>query len=207
MHTEAINQIKKRSTTILKVLNVITWIIIIFFAIYIGLVIWAGFLPAESFHAKSGVAYWSINVNMFGTSGLSTRIPFSILQSFRPEIFQAKTAFIIFTLFSTFTLLPVLLYGIKQVKCILETFIDSYTPFTLSNSNKLRNLAFTIIGYGLFGKLIVNLAVALFVTHRVSITFFEIFDIFIIMCGALVFIISHIFKYGAYLQEEVDTTL
>jgi len=204
MNTNTIEHIQNRSTTMLKVLNVINWGAIIIFLLLIVNIIRAGFFPAESFHVEQGVANWSMRTDK---SNITFLIPFSILQPLSSEMFEAKSAYITYSLFNTLTFMFVLLYGIKQVKDILYSIINSYTPFTIANTTRLRNLAFGIIGYGLFGKLIVNLSVALFVTQIVSITIFEIFNIFSIISGILLLIISHIFKYGVYLQEESDTTL
>lgn len=100
----------------------------------------------------------------------------------------------------------VFLYGLKQIKNVLQSITYSYTPFTIKNAKSLKKLSFIIIGYALLGDLIVNLLITLFVTDIFSVDI-SIFNILGLIIGVLLLIISQIFLHGAYLQEEVDTTL
>jgi len=187
----------------LKVLNIITWGAYILLLAAVVVIIWASFLPQEVFHAERGVAYWLIRID---EAAQRAYIPFNILQAPSTDRIQAKSAFIIFTLFNSLIFMVVFLYGLKQIKNILQSITYSYTPFTIQNANRLKKLSFIIIGYALLGDLIINLLITLFVTDIFSVDI-SIFNILGLIIGALLFIISQIFLHGAYLQEEFDTTL
>lgn len=206
MNSEEINKMKKRSTTMLKILNIVTWGAGIFLFALIILLIWSVFLPQEAFHAEKGVDQWEFGVSPFANISFNSLVSFTILQGLSTDMFEAKTAYIIFTLFNTVTSMVVFLYGITQVKNMLLSVIDSHTPFMSENAVRLRNLSFVMIGYGLLGGLLVNVAIILFVTHIFSMNPLNI-NFSGLIIGVLLLILSQIFKYGAYLQEEVDTTL
>lgn len=186
-----------------KVLNAITVGACIILIALLIVIIWASFLPQDIFHADRGVAHWLIRIDESAQSAL---IPFEILQPISTERFQAKSAFIFYTLFKTLIFMVVFLYGLKQIKNILQSIAFSYTPFTIQNAKWLKRISFIIIGYALFGDLIVNLLITLFVTGIFSIAI-SIFNILGLIIGVLLLIISQVFLYGAYLQEEFDTTL
>src|SRR5699024_4333277 len=133
-------------------------------------------------------------------------VPFSILQPLSTDMFQAKAAFLTFILFSIFIFILVLLYGVKHVKNILLSITEDHTPFLNHNVTRLRNLAYVIISYALVRYFIVNLAIILFVTHIFRINLMNV-SLSGLMVGFLLSIGSQIFRYGAYLQEEYDTTL
>src|SRR5690554_5384170 len=119
MNTEDIKKMKKRSTTMLKILNVITWGAGILLFVLIVLLIWAIFLPQEAFHAEKGIFQWELGVSPFGNISFNSLVSFTILQGLSTDMFEAKTAYIIFTLFNTVTALVVFLFGITQVKNML----------------------------------------------------------------------------------------
>lgn len=206
MNIEAIKKIRSRSKNTLKLMNFISWGAIILLVVSIGLLIWASFLPQEAFHAEKGVANWSLNFAISEQGSANTIVPFSVLQPLSTDMFQAKSAFITFYLFSILTFILALLYGVKLVKSILLSISDNHTPFTNQNAIRFRNLALVIIGYSLLGDIIVNIAIVLFVTHIFNINLMNI-SLSGLIIGSLLLIVSQIFRYGAYLQEEFDTTL
>lgn len=206
MNTEAILQIKRRSRKILTFVNLLIWGACILTLIGIGLLVWASFLPKESFTAEQGIALWSLSVDQNSGGGFFLTVPFRILQPLSPNMFEAKTAFIVYLSSWMITFVSVLLYGMKQVRTILGSIVNSHTPFMRENANSFKKLAVAVIGYSLLGDLILNLAMVLFVTGIFNITLSNI-SISGLVIGLLLLIVSQIFSYGAYLQEEVDTTL
>lgn len=205
MKTDVLNQIKNRVKKIMIIINLIMGGTIVFVVASIGLIIWASFLPQESFQAVKGVAHWLLSVSISDRFSFSTIVPFSILQPLSTDMFHAKTAFITFHLFRVIIFIPVFLYGLMQIKNILRSITDAHTPFTVQNAMRIRNLSYVVIGYSLLGNLIISLSNVIFVTKIFSISPSISITGFII--GSLLLIVSHIFRYGAYLQEEFDTKL
>lgn len=206
VNTKAINKMKSRSKAIFWIMRFLTWGIGILLLVSIGLITWASFLPQDMFEATKGISHWSLSIAISEQGSFSVTVPFTILQGLNTDMFQAKAAFLTFTLVSILTFLLVFLYGVIQVKNILWSITEAYTPFTSQNAIRLRNLAFIIIGYSLLGNLIVNMAMVIFVTNIFIINLVNI-SISGLIIGSLLLIISQIFRYGAYLQKEYDTTL
>ncbi|MDL4842089.1 DUF2975 domain-containing protein [Aquibacillus rhizosphaerae] len=214
MNTTNIANSKKLSLKIITVLNVIIWFNILYFIASIVLLVWASFLPEQAFFAEKGVGHWSLGVNTKGnvsTNGnisFSSLVPFAILQPSFPSMFEleAKAAYI--TYFSTHTLtsMPAFLYGAIQIKKILTSITDDDTPFSHKNVQRFKHLAYVVIGYALFSKVIISIAIGIFVTNIFSITLTTI-SLSGIVGGFLLLIVAQIFQYGAYLQNEHDTTL
>lgn len=203
---EGIDRIKNSSRNLLKVIKFVNMSLVFILLALLGGLIWASFLPQEAFHAERGGADWLLSLDISGKASFFASVSFNILQPLDPSMFQAKTAYITFFSTSIFIFFLVLLYGIKQVEKILLSITEHHTPFTNQNAMRLRKLAFIIIGYYLLGDLIVNIAMICFVTHIFHINLMNI-GLSGLIIGALLLIISQIFRYGAYLQEEFDTTL
>ncbi|WP_158702653.1 DUF2975 domain-containing protein [Paenibacillus faecalis] len=206
MNPDVLKQIKMRSNKIMTFMNLIIGGTIVFIVAAIGLLIWASFVPQESFQAEKGVAHWLLSVKISDHLSFSSIVPFSILQPLSTDRFQAKTAFITFLLSRMLIFMPVFLYGLKQIKNILLSITDTHTPFAVQNATRFRNLSYAVIGYSLLGNLILNLSIIIFVTNIFSIQLTNI-SLTGLMIGLLLMIVSHIFRYGAYLQEEYDSTL
>lgn len=197
---------KNRAKNTSVILNVVYWVLIVLLLAILCLLIWAGFLSADKFHAEKGWDNWVLNIALTDGSSFFIAIPFKLLQPNGQNVIQAKAAFISVLLFSVLPFILVMLYGIKQVNNILLSITYNHTPFIIKNARRIRNLAFLIMGYSLFGHLLVNIAMIFTVTHIFSINITNIsLSGFII--GFLILIISQIFQYGTYLQEEYDTTL
>ncbi|WP_234032663.1 DUF2975 domain-containing protein [Paenibacillus faecalis] len=79
-------------------------------------------------------------------------------------------------------------------------------PIFLAKAVRLRRLGIVVILYSLLAKLVLNILICLLVTGFFSINLGGISLIGIII-GILVLFVSEIFKYGALLQEEHDSTL
>ncbi len=201
-----LKQAKQKSQTLLAFVNFLYWasIIIIF---GLGMMIIVGlFLSSTIFHIEKSTEFWYLSIAMVGGGDFFIGVPFKLLPQFIDEsTIQAKSGFI--TMF-TFFLLPffmVFFYGVRQIKFILESMSHTLTPFTEKNALRLKKLAWTVIIYSLVGKLLINLMMILFVTNTISVNIDV--DLTGVFVGASLLIIANIFQYGAFLQEEYDTTL
>ncbi|ADU32090.1 DUF2975 domain-containing protein [Evansella cellulosilytica] len=206
MSTDLLKQIRGKSRKMLLVINVIKWGGVVLFIAAMGLLIWASFSPAEAFVAEKGVAHWSVSASIFGQGMFRAIIPFSILQPLTIDMFQVKAAFITFFLFRTLTFFPLFLYGVVQLQKIFYSIRETNTPFSAEIASRLRNISYVIILYALIADLFINIAITTFVTNILYIDLLNV-SISGLTVGVLVLIISHIFRYGSYLQDEFDTTL
>ncbi|WP_338540280.1 DUF2975 domain-containing protein [Paenibacillus tundrae] len=178
-------------------------------AILIALVcfkLWIGLTPQELFTAEKGIAHWFFSVPLSDTVTNSVMVPFTYFQPINPDMFDAKTAYLVVTLTNTTLIFITYIYSIGQIRYIIGSILSGGSPFSLANATRLRRLGVVVILYSLLAKLILNILICLFVTRIFSINLGSISLIGIII-GILVLFISEIFKYGALLQEEHDSTL
>ncbi|WP_130860702.1 DUF2975 domain-containing protein [Gracilibacillus phocaeensis] len=197
----------QRSGRMITLLNVVKWFTLVFLVYTIGEAIWSLFLPASAFEAESGVNAWRIDGPVVGNLLFSAYIPFDILLSVGQYHFEAKHAFITYVFFNGLTFSLPLLYGIRQIKTILASIAEGRTPFSDQNVKCLQRLALILFLYGIFGKLIINLAMSVFVTQIVSISLSMIISYSALIAGLLFFVVAQIFQYGTYLQKEMDETV
>ncbi|WP_194287471.1 DUF2975 domain-containing protein [Gracilibacillus oryzae] len=206
MSTTEIKRIKSKVKTNSKYVSLITWIVMIYFVFSVVMLIRAAFLPEEAFTATPGLIFWQITIPINAGFSFNINIPMEVLPNYEPERFQAKAAFITYHSIYLLTYTSVLLYGIRQLTYILWSITDGHTPFTINNSVRLRNIAFAAIGNALLAGHIATICISIFVTQIFSMNILNISFSGLII-GSLLLVISQIFRYGAYLQEQYDTTL
>ncbi|BBI30869.1 DUF2975 domain-containing protein [Cohnella abietis] len=168
--------------------------------------IWIGLKPQELFSAEKGIAHWSFSVPIWDTVTKSVLVPFTYFQPINPDKFDAKTAYLVVSLTNTVLAFCAYLYSIGQIRHIIGSILSGSSPFVLANASRLRKLGIAVILYSLLAKLILNIMICLLVTRIFSINLGGISLIGIII-GILVLFVSEIFKYGALLQEEHDSTI
>lgn len=105
-------------------------------------------------------------------------------------------------------ILIVLLFITLQIKRILQ-FTRNKQPFSKGCIKRIQYLAYGVIIYSLIIGLLGNIWDFLLVrTLQLSQTVISLnFNLEMMIMGFLLLFLSHIFKYGAYLQEEYDSTL
>jgi Protein of unknown function (DUF2975). len=167
--------------------------------------VWIGLKPLELFSAEKGIMHWSFSVLLSDTVTKSVLVPFTYFQPINPDMFDAKTAYLVVSLTNTVLAFCAYLFSINQIRQIIGSILSGSSPFTLANAALLRRLGIAVILYSLLAKLILNILICLLVTHIFSINLGGISLIGIII-GILVLFVSEIFKYGALLQEEHDST-
>ncbi|MBE7106361.1 DUF2975 domain-containing protein [Bacillus cereus] len=105
-------------------------------------------------------------------------------------------------------ILAVLLFLIIQLKGIIR-FVRNKQPFSKKCINYIQYLAYGVISYslidGVLGGILDFLFVRTFQLTQSKVSFELNFGLLI--TGLLILLLSNIFKYGAYLQEEYDSTL
>ncbi|GIP22619.1 DUF2975 domain-containing protein [Paenibacillus sp. J22TS3] len=168
--------------------------------------LWIGLKPPEIFHAEKGIAHWFFSVPLSDTVTKSVMVPFTNFQPINPSMFNAKNAYLVVSLTNVTLVFCAYIYSIGQIRYIIGSILSGNSPFSLANAVRLKRLGIVVILYSLLAKLILNILICLFVTHIFSINLGGISLIGIII-GILVLFVSEIFKYGALLQEEHDSTL
>jgi hypothetical protein len=168
--------------------------------------LWIGLKPQELFAAEKGIAHWFFSVPLSDTLTNSVMVPFTYFQPINPDMFDAKTAYLVVSLTNTTLIFITYIYSIGQIRNIIGSILSGSSPFNQANATRLKKLGIVVILYSLLAKLVLNILICLFVTRIFSINLGGISLIGIII-GILVLFVSEIFKYGALLQEEHDSTL
>lgn len=168
--------------------------------------LWVGLKPQDLFSAEKGIAHWFFTVPLSDTLRNSVMIPFTDFQPINLDMFDAKTAYLVVSLTNTMLIFLTYIYSIGQIRYIIGNILSGSSPFNLANATRLKRLGVAVILYSLLAKLLLNILICLFVTRIFSINLGSISLIGIII-GILVLFVSEIFKYGALLQEEHDSTL
>lgn len=205
MSQENIRIIKKRASSIRKVINVILLlgVILSFTALIVSVFLF--FASPDRFNAVKGNLDWTINYSLTNGSDFFITIPFKLVQPINSNMFSAKyaaiTSFVIIFLRTS-----LILYGINQVANILKSTTNDITPFIMDNVQRLKKLAYSIITYSVAIDFISNLIYSVFVTKIFLINLSNI-HLNGVLIGGLIFVMADIFKYGVFLQREFDTTL
>jgi|GEM_PF-332606 len=96
----------------------------------------------------------------------------------------------------------------RQLRDILKT-VSTGTPFEAKNSKRILNIGATLIGFSIAFNVFISF-ILMNIVDTLDIKDLQItsgVDMFMFFTGILLIILSGIFKYGAYLQNEFDTTL
>lgn len=197
--------IKKRASTIQKVIKLIFILGVILFLAALIASVFLFFASPDRFNAVKGNLDWNITYNLANGSSFFINIPFKIIQPLDSSMFSAKYAALI-GLFSLLITLSFGLYGINQVANILKSTAKDITPFIMGNVKSLKQLAYSIIIYSVAVDLLSNLLSSIFITEILSLDLSNI-HLSGVLIGGLIFVIADIFKYGVFLQKEFDTTL
>ncbi|AGA69928.1 Protein of unknown function (DUF2975) [Desulfitobacterium dichloroeliminans LMG P-21439] len=178
--------------------------VIIYIAALIAFVFFA-FTSPDRFTAVKDNIEWTISFTFGDGAQFFTTIPYKIIQAIDSSRFSAKYAMLAY-MGSFFVSFALILYGIKQLITISKSAYSDETPFNVKNSKCLNRLAYSIIIYSATSKLIATLLCAIFATKIFA---FDLSSVHFegIIIGVIVLLISDIFRYGVYLQEEFDTTL
>lgn len=130
-------------------------------------------------------------VDVFGDQTLSLQVPLIMV--------GAATAF-----FSGFGI-----WILRQLRGVLLD-VNYKQPFSANNAKRLFNISFSLIGLSLVNPLLQSLVIWT-VVRQLEGTFRDGFSFSInlglLFMAALLYILAHIFSYGAHLQEEVDGTV
>ena len=101
------------------------------------------------------------------------------------------------------------IWVVRQIRGILKD-VESQEPFSDQNAKRLFNISYTLVGF----SIITPLTASLFSWSIVRQFEFAGRDGFnfslnftVLFMAALIYILAHIFSYGAHLQEEVDGTV
>lgn len=90
------------------------------------------------------------------------------------------------------------------ISALCKAFRDCESPFEENVVKKMSNLAYSLIPWAVFSTITNSVANSL-LQNKVSVNFTV--DLGVIMIVLVVFVLVHIFKYGAMLQQESDETL
>jgi hypothetical protein len=193
---------KKLAKILQMITNVLYWVSIIgmivsIIAIPVLLLITHGDLTSENFFTGN------LSISLDTARGLSFILPK------RPLPVDVNLTRLFMSIIGTsFMCCMALMVIFRQVRDILKT-VSTDTPFDRKNSTRLLNIGAILIGYSILfnilnSVILMNLIDA-FKIYDINVK--SSFDIFMLLTGLLMLILAGVFKYGAYLQNEYDTTL
>lgn len=100
--------------------------------------------------------------------------------------------------------LVMMLVILSFVEALCKAFRDCSTPFEEKVIKKMQNLAISLIPWGIISPVITS-ALESFMQGGLHLNF--TIDMGLMLIVLIVFLLVHIFKYGAILQQESDETL
>lgn len=190
---------EKMPKILLNTVSVCFWIAITLTIICFTFSIIVHFLPQN---------FSVINPNSNGTFGLSPDniIRFTISAKNIDEL-DLNPLYSSFLLGIAMLLLLITIV-LKQLKGILKNVIHNL-PFAQENAKGILNIGYSVIAGSLLGPFsrayLINKIVAVFDFQNIKAVY--TLNIEALFIGILLILLSAIFHYGAYLQEEHDTTL
>ncbi|MEH7052707.1 DUF2975 domain-containing protein [Bacillus pseudomycoides] len=176
--------------------NIFYWIVIIGMFLVLGMMIGGIFVPPHTL------------LDILTAEGLTFYYHFSYkIDVNHIQITKLRTLIINACIMHE-VILTVLLFITIQLKRIVQ-FARNKQPFSKSCIKHIRCLAYGVIIYSCIFGLLGNIWDLLLVrTLQLSKTVISLnFNFEMMIMGFLLLFLSHIFKYGAYLQEEYDSTL
>lgn len=182
--------------------NIFYWVIIIGMFVALGGILAGIFVPLHTLQ--------NILQDILTTNGTYIRLSFyySSYNIDANHIQYTNKTLIISACLIYEIILAVFLFMIIQLKGIIK-FVRNKQPFSKTCIKYIQYLAYGIIIYslidGVLGSILDFLFVRTFQLSEQEITFQ--FDFGLVIPGLLILLLSNIFKYGAYLQEEYDSTL
>ncbi|KAB3532449.1 DUF2975 domain-containing protein [Alkaliphilus pronyensis] len=190
---------KKMAKVVYSIVRIISWLIIILAGISLIMGLAVRFLP-DNFNL--------INTSSKGTFALS---PDNIITFRIPnEMIRGINLKPLYSTFFTgiFVVLTLTAIVLRQLLYILNNVVKG-KPFDLVNAKKLFIIGCTFI----LGSFVIPVVKALLINkiiHHLSFdhvsTTFTI-SIELLFTGLLIILLSEVFHYGAYLQQEFDSTL
>jgi hypothetical protein len=105
-------------------------------------------------------------------------------------------------------LLILILLVLSQLRIILKNVVNE-NPFAEKNAKSIKNIGYVIIASSLVMPVtkafLINKIIHAFNLSNVNVVY--TINIEVLIIGILLLLVSAIFNYGAYLQQEYDTTL
>ncbi|MEG7927972.1 DUF2975 domain-containing protein [Bacillus cereus] len=175
--------------------NIFYWVVIIGMLLALGGMIAGIFVPLHTLHdilTTKGLTFYHF----------SNEIDVNHIQ-------HTKTRTLVINVCIIYeVILLVLLFITIQLRRIVQ-FVRNKQPFSKSCIKHIQHLAYGVIIYSFIIGLLDNIWGLLLVrTLQLSKTVISLnFNFGMMIMGFLILFLSHIFKYGAYLQDEYDSTL
>lgn len=179
--------------------NIFYWVVIIVMLLSLGVMITAIFVPLDTLH------------DILTTKGTTFNLYFNYssheIDANHIQHTKIRTLIINICIIYEVILLALLFIAIqlkRTVQCVRNK-----QPFSKSCIKHIQYLAYGVIIYSFISGLLDNIWGLLLVrTLQLSKTVISLnFNFGMMIMGFLILFLSHIFKYGAYLQDEYDSTL
>ncbi|HDR3908373.1 MULTISPECIES: DUF2975 domain-containing protein [Bacillus] len=179
--------------------NIFYWVVIIVMLLSLGVMITAIFVPLDTLH------------DILTTKGTTFNLYFNYssheIDANHIQHTKIRTLIINNCIIYEVILLTLLFITI-QLKRIVQC-VRNKQPFSKNCIKHIQYLAYGVIIYSFISGLLDNIWGLLLVrTLQLSKTVISLnFNFGMMIMGFLILFLSHIFKYGAYLQDEYDSTL
>lgn len=192
-------QTRKMARTIGKIVNFLFWLLVIASAASVCGMVYLAFLPAE----RLADAAQAGNLSFVGPRWFTFRVPLESLtgDAIKTIMFVVVSMLMISALSWSLIL--------RQLRSILKT-VERNRPFTEENARRISVIGWILV----VGSVVFSVAKAiagevavraLDVVPGMTVTFQ--WDVSLALAGFCLLILAGVFRYGAYLQEEYDTTV
>lgn len=188
----------KRSKDFLTVAFVFV-ILGIIYMIFIPLLVKTGFLPLAYEYENGYHRFYTWSQSWF--TGFGPELTNGLGAMENPQ-----TGYLIYGLVYSGAVLAPALVLLGYIRRILKRVTEGQSPFTKDTVKDLRTISVTLLLLAFLQKTVLHTVIAGAIFQEV---YFRIPDISweALIMGMLAWILTEIFRYGAQLQEEVDTTI
>ena len=193
-----IQKLKRHSHILRKVMDVLYWVAVVGACVSLIAAVTAIFIPDSKFIFRNNYAGRSV---------------FSLNELVKYDITEAalgvslKNVYITILFMAVMVMLLVIIIT-KQLVCILKS-VENDTPFEKGNAERISAVGKILIASSLmvpaFEFLPAMVMLNLLKIQNINLNYSV--NIYLVLAGFLMFILSGIFKYGSFLQNEYDETV
>lgn len=188
-----------------KSLYFLYYLFILFFAFAIFTTVVYIFSPATKFSATTGSNQWFFTFSFNGQQSIRSPLSFKILQNLPIDFINPKAAMIMINSLKVLPTYIFILVGLRSILSIINDLLSPKASFKKIHVKKIKLVAFLVMSYYLFFDLILSIGF-IYISNIFCLDLYTI-HITGFFIGSLIYLISEIFNYALFLQNEYDTTL
>lgn len=192
-------QTRKMARTVGKIVNFLFWLLVFASVVSACAIVYVALLPAERLEGAAGAGSLSFTEPKLFTF----RVPLESLTGAALRTIILVIASMLMISCTSWSLI------LKQLLGILKT-VERNRPFTEENARRISVIGWILVVGSVVFSIVKTVASevairAIDVVPGVTVTFQ--WDVSLALAGFCLLILAGVFRYGAYLQQEYDTTV